>query len=307
MIYGAAPRRRLPRRFRIVVAAMTLAMTASGCAGATASPHDGKIRVVASTNVYGSIVETVGGERVSVTSVLGEAAQNPHSYEANARVQLALSRADLVIENGGGYDDFMNNLLSGANNSAATVLNVAEVSGYSQSAGFNEHLWYDFPTIKKVVDVVVSELSARSSADAASFRANGKTLTAALDGLITREATLRSQFAGVGIAITEPVPLYLLEASGLTNRTPPAFSAAIEAGSDVAPAILQQTLDLFSSRAVSMLAYNEQTSGADTEKLKKAAGDAGIAVVGFTETLPSGDEYVSWMRANLDTVERALS
>ena len=102
------------------------------------------------------------------------------------------------------------------------------------------------------------------------------------------------------------MPLYLLEAMGLQNKTPEEFSEAIEEDSDVPPTVLRETLALFSDKAVKLLAYNEQTIGAATEEVLKAAKDNGIPVVGFTETLPEGKDYVSWMTRNIEAVQSAL-
>ena len=101
------------------------------------------------------------------------------------------------------------------------------------------------------------------------------------------------------MAITEPVPLYLLTACGFENRTPPEFSEAIEEDSDVAPGVLKQTLDLFDSRQVELLAYNEQTGGPQTEAVLAAAKRNNIPAVPVTETLPTGETYLSWMGKNV--------
>ncbi len=109
------------------------------------------------------------------------------------------------------------------------------------------------------------------------------------------------------MAITEPVPLYMTEASGLVNRTPAEFSEAIEEGDDVSPRILQETLALFSGKKVKALVCNEQTSGPQTEKAEAAAEAAGIPVVPVTETLPKGKDYLGWMTANVDALASALA
>jgi zinc/manganese transport system substrate-binding protein len=108
------------------------------------------------------------------------------------------------------------------------------------------------------------------------------------------------------VANTEPVPHYLLDASGLVNKTPEKFSAAIEEGTDVSPELLKQTLDLFGRHQVKLLAYNEQTSGPETEAVLAAAKSAGIPVVPVTETLPKGKDYLAWMTDNLAAVTAAL-
>jgi zinc/manganese transport system substrate-binding protein len=280
----------------------------AGCS-TTASAHDnnGKISIVASTDVWGDVAKQIGGGDITVTSIITDAAQDPHSYEANARVQLALSKADIVIENGGGYDDFVATLLKGARNSEAKVLNAVDISGFDQGTSLNEHVWYDFPTVKKVAARITKELSALDKTHAATFAANQKTFDAALGSLEAEEAALKAgPGADAGAAITEPVPLYLLTASGLTDKTPAAFSEAIEGGRDVAPDVLQKTLRLFSDHRVKLLVYNEQTGGPETDQVIAAAKTAGIPVVPVAETLPDGKDYLSWMSGNLAAVKAAL-
>jgi zinc/manganese transport system substrate-binding protein len=285
--------------------AATLAL--AGCAtAAPATKDDGLIRVVASTNVYGDIAKQIGGDRVAVTSIIADPSQDPHSYEADAQVQLALSKADIVIQNGGGYDDFVDTLLKGAHNPDVVLLNAATISGYDQTGSFNEHLWYDFPTMQKLIADIAKRLTTLDSAGAATYAANAKTLDAGVATLESTEATIKSTSAGAGVAITEPVPLYLLDACGLVNKTPARFSQAIESGTDVSPVVLRNTLALFGSHAVTLLAYNEQTSSPETEQVLSAARKAGVPVVPVRETLPAGKDYLEWMTDTLTQIGSAL-
>ena len=275
----------MPRLALLAIAALTLA----GCA-ATPTVDDGRLQVVASTNVYGSIAALIGQDGVTITSLIHTAAQDPHSFEASARDQLAVSKADLVIENGGGYDDFVDTLLDAAS-SDAVVINAAEVVALPDGA--NEHLWYDLSAMSTVADEIVAQLSDLDPANAAVYDANGRGFVEALDGI-------RESVDGVGdgqtVAITEPVPLYLLESAGFENVTPDEFSEAIEEGTDVSPVVLKNTLAAVGGAA--LLAYNSQTASPETEQLHAAAEDAGVPVVEFTETLPDGEDYLSWMTAN---------
>jgi zinc/manganese transport system substrate-binding protein len=111
----------------------------------------------------------------------------------------------------------------------------------------------------------------------------------------------------VGVAITEPVPLYMLDAIGVVNETPAAFSAAVEQGGEVSVSTLDRTLALLSGHQVAALVYNEQTTDPLTERVKSAAGEAGVPVVAVTETLPDSLHYATWMAANLDRLDTALS
>ena len=87
-----------------------------------------------------------------MTSIIDDPDQDPHEYEADARTQLALSKADLVVRNGGGYDDFIDTMLAAAGNDDVVVIDAVELSGFdADAADFNEHVWYDYPTVGKVV------------------------------------------------------------------------------------------------------------------------------------------------------------
>jgi zinc/manganese transport system substrate-binding protein len=288
-----------------LVSALALAAVA-GCGSGAAAAADG-VQVVASTNVYGNLVQTIGGNRVEVTSVIDDPSADPHSYEASVRTQLAVSQADLVIENGGGYDDFMDTLLS-ATEADPTVLIAVEVAGLdADAAAFNEHVWYDLPAMSELTGQVATALGEIDPAGASAYAANAAQLQQGIAALVAQEDQARPVTAGIGVVVTEPVPGHLLDALGAQDLTPAEFSAAIEEGGDVSPAVLRETLDLISAGRVRALIYNEQTSGPETEQVLNAARAAGIAVVPVTETLPDGEDYLSWMGSTLDAVLAALS
>jgi zinc/manganese transport system substrate-binding protein len=318
-----------------VAAVLVLGGCASGdSASGSASDDGGAISVVASTNVYGDIAKTIGGDAVDVTSVISDPSQDPHSYEADARTQLAVSNADLVIENGGGYDEFMHTLLD-ASGSDATVVDAVEVSGLEgddhgdqahadetdaahddESAEgddhghdhgeFNEHVFYSLPSMAALATAIADELGSVDADQADTFTANAEAFGEQIADLEAQAAEIETAHGGESVAYTEPVPGYLFDAMGLENVTPSDFSEAIEEGDDVSPAALNETLQLFTNGTVDLLAYNEQTSSPETEQVEKAATDAGVAIVPVTELLPTGDDYVSWQQSNIDAITAAL-
>lgn len=296
------------RRMAALTIGAALALLAA-CSGASGSAASSAIPVVASTNVYGDIAERIGGAKVKVTSIVSDPSQDPHSYEASTQNQLALSKARVVIENGGGYDDFIDRMLKSGDNPSAQVINAVKVSGKSAPAGgeLNEHVWYDFPAMGKLADAIAAALAEAHPDDAAAFTEDAEAFKAELKPLEAKEAQIKTDHGGEPVAITEPVPLYMTEASGLRNETPEAFSEAIEEGDDVSPNTLRETLALLADKKVEALVYNEQTSGPQTEKVEQAARSAGIPVVPVTETLPEGMDYPDWMTANLDALAAALA
>jgi zinc/manganese transport system substrate-binding protein len=288
-------------------AGLASTLLVAGC-GSSGRNDSSSVEVVASTGVYGEIAATVGGDNVSVTSFISSPSQDPHSYEANARDVLTISHADVVIENGGGYDDFMDQLLHSAGGDP-TVLNAVELSDHTAPGGgtLNEHVWYDVAAMQRLTGEIATALGAADPDHADLYRKNAERLAGDLATLVDREADLRTKFEGIGVGITEPVPGYLLDAVGLVNLTPDEFSEAIEEGMDVSVSVLNETLTLYTDHKVAALVYNEQTSGTTTDQVTQAAADAGVPVVPVTETLPDGDTYLTWMNANLDNLEKALS
>ena len=295
-----------------LAAALTASLALAACGGdsgsTSAASDDTGLRVVASTNVYGSIAEAVLGGEGTVTSIIDDPSADPHSYEANTRTQLELSKADVVIENGGGYDDFVDTMLKAAD-TKAVVLNAVDLSGRTAPAGgeLNEHVWYDVETVRKVAQALETELAEAAPDDAGTFSANLKTFEGGLDTLEQKVQADKAGTDGQPVAITEPVPGYLLDALGTKNVTPVEFSEAIEEETDVPVDVLQETLSLFTQHQVRALVYNEQTTGPQTEQVLKAAKDNGIAVVPVTETLPEGKDYTTWMTANVDAIATALA
>lgn len=296
-----------------VFAAVGLAMSLAACGGSSAAPSGPesgsgqRIEVVAVTNVYGDIAATIGGDQVNVTSIIANSSQDPHSYESTAQDKLAVSKAALLIGNGGGYDDFFSKLTEGADESK--LIDVVELSGLKSSANaenFNEHVWYSLPTVQKLADEIAQKLSAVDAANAAEFTANAATFKTSVAQIESTLAEVKASSDGQPVAITEPVPLWLLQAAGLVNKTPEEYSHAIEDGSDVPPAVLKAATDLVSAKSVKFLAYNEQTEGPQTESLKNAAQAAGVPVVDFSETLPAGQDYLGWMKQNAENIANAL-
>lgn len=293
-----------------LVGLVVVSACGSGSDGqAAASSGNSVVQVVTSTNVWGSIVSSVGGDHVNVSSFIADPSQDPHSYQANPQNQLAISKAALVVENGGGYDDFMATMLDAADRpDTKVVVNAVQVSGKSAKAGggLNEHVWYDLPTVVKVANRVAGSLGTLDPAHAAEFRTNAAKFATSLTPITDTLARIKQQHPGAPVAITEPVPGYLLEAAGVVNKTPPEFSEAVENGGDLAPAVLQQTLQLFSNHQVDALVYNDQTSGAATDAVKQAASRAQVPAVAMTETLPEGQTFEQWMQANADALAAAL-
>ena len=284
-------------------AALVAVLMVAACGSAPPPPAGPS--VVASTDVYGAVASAVGGDTAPVTSLIRSADADPHEYEPTPADTLAVSRATVFIANGGGYDDFASKLYDAASNKPVSVV-VTALSGFETDApDFNEHVWYDLPTVKKLADYLATSLGAADQPNANRYLDNAKKFDAQVDGLMAKVAAIKAEHAGVKVAITEPVPGYLLDAAGLVVVTPPEFSEAVEEGTDPPAAVVTANNATFAEAKV--LVENAQTTGPLTTQAEQAAAANRVPVVRVTETLPEGvTDYVVWMNGQVDALAAAL-
>jgi zinc/manganese transport system substrate-binding protein len=298
---------------------------------ATASAHAAPpLPVVTSTNVWADVARQIGGDRVSVRALITEPSQDPHSFQPSGRDELAVSRAAVIIQNGGGYDDVMSMMVDAVDSTATVVTAVAAAQAVlaqgpagtretgptgeaahdpaaDESSGeTNEHIWYDLDAVSAVAARIADAFASLDPDAASQFQRNLHDFQAGLAPLRRAIEQIRQRHRGAPVAITEPLPVYLVEAAGLTNVTPPEFSEALEEGIDVTPSVLSDTVALFTRQKVKVLLYNEQSTSPQSDQVLAAAKDNGVPVVPVTETLPAGQHYAGWMRGTIDTLARAL-
>jgi len=264
------------------------------------------ISVVASTNVWGDIAKQIGGDHVNVTSIMSDPNADPHQYEADAKTGAALSKAQFVIENGLGYDNFMDKLLAASPNPSRAVLNVGDAMKISGQDA-NPHIWYDIAKIPDAATGIADQLGKMDSADAATFTANAKTFTDSLAPINTAIANIKAKYPGAPVGYTERVPGYLVEGAGLTLATPASFAQSIEDGNDPSPADNAAMDATLTDKKIKVLLYNGQVTSPATDAVKQLAQKSGVPVVGVTETLPPTDkDFQDWQLRQINEITTAL-
>jgi zinc/manganese transport system substrate-binding protein len=306
----AATRLRSPRvkaRWRCAVTAILIGSTMlTGCGTSRgAHPHAGA--VVASTDVWGSVARAVAKNHLTVRSLLSGAETDPHSYQATPSDAAAIADAALVVYNGGGYDPWVEQVL--ARHPAIKSVNaysLLEPAGSVTGGPPDEHVFYDLNVAKSVAALIADRLAVIDPGNAADYRANAADFCRGADTIAISEHAIATNYPATGVIATEPVGHYLIAASGLVNRAPPAFAAANENETDPSPADMASVLELINHRQVAALLVNPQTSSAATNGLKNAARRAGIPVAEVTETLPPGTDYLTWQRNTVNQLLAAL-
>jgi zinc/manganese transport system substrate-binding protein len=293
-------------RIIIVISATIAVLVAVGAAAGGRAAGAGRVDVVAAENVYGDIAQQIGGPRVSVTSILSDPNADPHLYEPGTRAGLDVATARLVIQNGLGYDAFMQKLEAASPSSARVVVTIADALRI-RGANANPHLWYDLPRLGAIAGAIAGGLSRVDPAHAAAYAAGRRRFLDRSGRLQHAVAALRSDFRGTPVAYTEPVPGYLLAAAGLRNLAPEQFTRAIEDGSEPPPAAVSAMTALLVHRRVAVLLYNDQTVSPITERTRDAARAHGIPVVGVSETLPPRLDFQRWQLGQVRALRAALA
>ncbi|WP_112262653.1 metal ABC transporter solute-binding protein, Zn/Mn family [Lentzea terrae] len=298
----------------------TLAVASlAACGTTTPSADSGKIQVVASTNVWGSVLKAVGGDAVEVKALLDDPSADPHSYESKPADAALVKDAKLVVFNGGGYDNFFAKLITSdatkkieafplRDNHAEPTTSEAPKSEAPDADGHdhdeNEHVWYDFHTVQAVAEAAANELGALAPDKKTTFEKNTADFTAKLEEL---EKKVDGIGKGKKVAATEPIAHYLLDETEAEDVTPEAFSKAIEEEADVPAAALASMNQLVEGKQINVLVENTQTENQVTKQVVEKAKAAGVPVVQVTETLPAGvTSYLDWMSKQVDALSQAL-
>ena len=295
------------RRIAAVVVLLALIAGAGGIIWHTSSvPKSSGLQVVAAENFWGNIASQLGGPYVHVTSIITNPNADPHLYESDAQDAAGIAAAKVVIVNGVGYDDFMGRLLGASTNPGRQVITAQAILGVADGA--NPHLWYNIPKVPEVANRITDAYIAADPTHRTAYQHNLVVFDQSLQPLLQTINQIKQQYGGTPVAYTEPVPGYLLSAAGLNVETPEGFAKSIEDGDDPSPADTSTMDALMTNKSVKVLLYNAQTVSPVTERVKALAAQAGIPVIGVTETLPANaTTYQSWQADQLRELENALA
>ena len=290
------------KKLSLIAIAIASLLALTGCTPTETnrwSAGTGEIKIVASTNVWGSVANLVAGDLATVDAIIYNPSQDPHSYELTARDQLLINNADIVIMNGGGYDDFIQQAVD-ADPTPAITVDAFMAAGDDETR--NEHIWYDVDQVGDVAAVIGAAIESlhESKADevetrVADFREKIAARKAQLDAL---RATPKTVF------LTEPLIAYLVEDAGYTDATPPEFSEAIEEENDVPPTVFARAVDLITSNAVDVIYLNATTKTSQIEKLLSL--NSSITNYSFTELLNQDPDTLEYDGGYFEMLDSAI-
>ncbi|QOP56287.1 metal ABC transporter solute-binding protein [Lacticaseibacillus paracasei] len=287
----------------ISVALLAIFAVACGSNGAAkqSSSNGSKIQVVASLDFYGEVAKAVGGNKVSVQSIINNPAVDPHDYEPTTKVGKSVASADLVVASGIGYDGWMDKVVKSADKSK-NYLRVAD-DLMNKKEGDNEHIWYDPRTMPKLANTLADKFAKKDPADKATFKANAKKYIASLNDLNTLINKLKSKVNGQLVDVSEPVFGYALDYLGYKVNDDH-FSKSTEDGTDYSAKDIHGIETDIKEKKIAFFVNNIQASSKTVNQLVKLAEQNNVPVLKVTETLPKGKNYRTWMTSQYQQLEK---
>ena len=276
------------------------------------------VNVLASVDQWGDIVAELGGACANVTTLLASSSVDPHDYEPSPADAAKFEGAQLIVINGGHYDEWAAKLAA-SSAPDAPVVEAVELSAEHDEAGhehdegghdhgaLNPHVWYDPTAVTAVADAVTTELKKLAPQAADYFAERRSALAEAFTPYDDTIAAIKASATGKTYAATEAVFDPMAAALGLQNKTPQGYQTASNNETDPSPADLNAFLTLLRDKGVDVLIYNTQTEGSVPEQIRATAEEAGVPVVEVTETVaPGTDSFEAWQVDQLRSLAKAL-
>ncbi len=266
------------------------------------------VNVVVSVDQWGDIVSQLGGGCAKVKTVLASSSVDPHDYEPSPADAVTFQDAQLVVVDGGHYDEWATKLAaSSAPN--APVVNAIETSGADdQSEGTNPHVWYSPAAVTGVADAVTAQLSKLAPRRGRLLQGPSRRLHRVAEATTTARSPRsrpprRARRTPPPRACSTTWPLRSACRTGRPRDTRPRSSNE----ADPSPADLDAFHKLLAAKGVDVLIYNTQTEGSVPEQIRSAAQAAGIPVVNVTETVaPGAKSFEAWQVDQLTDLAKAL-
>lgn len=261
------------------------------------------VNVVVSVDQWGDIVSALGGDCAKVTTVVAGSSVDPHDFEPAPADAAKFQGAQLVVINGGHYDEWATKLAQ----STAPDAIVLRAVGESDESSANPHAWYNPAAVTGVADAVTEELSQMAPQAKDYFAQRRAEFTTSMEPYQQLITDIKTKAPGKRYAATEAVFDDLAAAVGMVNVTPAGFQAASSNHTDPSPADLDAFMRLLADHGADVLIYNTQTEGSVPQQIRAAAEGAGIPVVDVTETVaPGADSFEAWQVNQLTALAKAL-
>jgi ABC-type Zn uptake system ZnuABC Zn-binding protein ZnuA len=294
----------------IVLVAGIVAVLAAGCAGGdrpagSGGGHGATLDVVATTTQVADFARVVGGDRVRVTSLI-KPNVDAHDYEPSPADIDAIARADVVLKNGVGLENWLDDTIKSSGYQGQVVDTSQGVALRHEGGEPDPHIWQDPRNAERMAANVERGLAAAEPADAGRFQANLTAYTRQLRALDAEVARQLGSLANKKLVTNHDAFGYYIDRYGLqlVGSVIPSFDTSAElSGRDIRDLVAK-------IKATRVKAIFTEASlppkTADT-----IAREAGVKVVGGEDALygdslgppgSDGDTYLKMIRHNTATI-----
>ena len=289
----------------------------------------GPLQVVASFSILGDLVQNVGGEAVEVTTLIGPGV-DAHTYDPAPADLVVLTQADVIFENGLGFEPWLDGFFASAQPSGTRVVVTEGITPREAGAGdehegeaqleedgahelgqFDPHVWHDVANVIVMVGNIRDALVAADPARAELYKANAAAYIAELEAL---DASIREQVATLPeerrkLVTSHDSLGYFADAYGFTILGDVFGSLSTEAGDPSAREIATLITQIEEAGVPAIFAENVT----NPDLMESIAAEAGVALAPplYTDALgppgSPGDTYIGMMESNVTTIVDALS
>ena len=268
------------------------------------SSYAAEINIVAAENFYGELAKEIGGNQVSVQSIISNPDADPHLFTTSLSTSKAIGQAQIIIYNGADYDSWINQMIARVDKKKVTIINVANLVGVK--SGQNPHLWYKPETFPKLAKVLADKISEINSSQAKDVNQNLTKFVKDHDNVVKMINTTKSKYAGTSVTATEPVYGYMADAMGLKMQGID-FQWKVMNDTDPTPKMIADYQSLLTNKQVKVLFYNSQVSDSITKNMQDLAKKNNIPVVGVTEMMPANTTINNWLTTEIQHTNQALA
>jgi ABC-type Zn uptake system ZnuABC Zn-binding protein ZnuA len=262
---------------------------------------------VATTTVFADMVRNVGGDRVTVTSIV-PAGAGPEDYEPKPDDARKLADADLIVSNGVGLDDFLDDLVDAAGEGNASRLELGDgIPTITVDGEENPHFWLDPSLVAgHYVPAIAASLTGLDPAGSADYAAAAADYTARIDAM---DAANKAKIETIAVTDRKLVTFhdafpYFAEHYGLE-----VVGVILEnVGQEPTASDLAALVDTVRSAGVRAVFSEAQFSPELARTLAEEAGVTEVVTTLYNDTVgpPPADTYLTMMEWNVGEIVKAL-
>jgi ABC-type Zn uptake system ZnuABC Zn-binding protein ZnuA len=301
---------RLSRNSGLLAAVTAAVVALSACSGpsggASSTPGPGVLKVVTTTTVFADIVQSIGGSRVTVTSIIPPGV-GPEDFEPKPDDVKKLADARLVVSNGIGLDAFLDRLLSSAGGGQPRLVLGDGIPAIVVDGKPNPHFWLDPSLVKQYyVPKIAAKLTELDPAGKATYDANASAYATQLDALETELKAKVDQVPQQNrklVTFHDAFPYfarhYGFELVGVILPN---------VGQEPTATQLAALVGQVKAAGVKAVFSEAQFSPKLSETLAQEAGITQVVTTLYNDALgpPPADSYAGMMRWNVDHIVQAL-